>query len=83
MIYLLTLLTLLSLGILIVLFLKNMELKEQINKSLEENADNLSDQVSFQLESFAKTNNKAIEPIADGTISTVDRYPRGFTSKFV
>ena len=39
MIYLLTLLTLLSLGILIVLFLKNMELKEQINKSLEENAD--------------------------------------------
>ena len=33
MIYLLTLLTLLSLGILIVLFLKNMELKEQINKS--------------------------------------------------
>ena len=41
MIYLLTLLTLLSLGILIVLFLKNMELKEQINKSLEENADNL------------------------------------------
>ena len=56
MIYLLTLLTLLSLGILIVLFLKNMELKEQINKSLEENADNLSDQVSFQLESFAKTN---------------------------
>ena len=56
MIYLLSLLTLLSLGILIVLFLKNMELKEQINKSLEENADNLSDQVSFQLESFAKTN---------------------------
>ena len=56
MIYLLTLLTLLSLGILISLFLKNMELKEQINKSLEENADNLSDQVSFQLESFAKTN---------------------------
>lgn len=56
MIYLLTLLTLLSLGILIALFLKNMELKEQINKSLEENADNLSDQVSFQLESFAKTN---------------------------
>ena len=56
MIYLLTLLTLLSLGILIVLFLRNMELKEQINKSLEENADNLSDQVSFQLESFAKTN---------------------------
>ena len=49
MIYLLTLLTLLSLGILIALFLKNMELKEQINKSLEENADNLSDQVSFQL----------------------------------
>ena len=41
MIYLLTLLTLLSLGILIALFLKNMELKEQINKSLEENADNL------------------------------------------
>ena len=31
-----------------------MELKEQINKSLEENADNLSDQVSFQLGSFAK-----------------------------
>ena len=55
MIYLLTLLTLLSLGILIALSLKNMELKEQINKSLEENADNLSDQVSFQLESFAKT----------------------------
>ena len=81
MIYLLTLLTLLSLGILIVLFLKNMELKEQINKSLEENADNLSDQVSFQLESFAKTNQ--LETIADGTISTVDRYPRGFTSKFV
>ena len=56
MIYLLTLLTLLSFGILIVLFLRNMELKEHINKSLEENADNLSDQVSFQLESFAKTN---------------------------
>ena len=56
MIYLLTLLTLLSFGILIVLFLRNMELKEHINKSLEENADNLSDQISFQLESFAKTN---------------------------
>ena len=56
MIYLLTLLTLLSFGILIVLFLRNMELKEQINKGLEENADNLSDQISFQLESFAKTN---------------------------
>ena len=40
MIYLLTLLTLLSLGILIALFLKNMELKEQINKGLEENAEN-------------------------------------------
>ena len=35
MIYLLTLLTLLSFGILIVLFLRNMELKEQINKGLE------------------------------------------------
>jgi len=56
MIYLLTLLTLLSFGILMVLFLRNMELKEQINKGLEENADNLSDQISFQLESFAKTN---------------------------
>ena len=50
MIYLLTLLTLLSLGILVVLFLKNAELKGQINKSLEENADNLSDQLSFQLD---------------------------------
>ena len=57
MIYLLTLLTLLSLGILIVLFLKNMELKEQINKSLEENADNLSDQVSFQLEVLLRQTN--------------------------
>lgn len=56
MIYLLTLLTLLSLGILVVLFLKNAELKGQINKSLEENADNLSDQLSFQLDSFAKAN---------------------------
>ena len=41
----------------------------------------------FNWKVFAKTNqtgnNKAIEPIADGTISTVDRYPRGFTSKFV
>ena len=36
MTYLLTLLTLLSLGILVVLFLKNAELKGQINKSLEE-----------------------------------------------
>ena len=87
MIYLLTLLTLLSFGILIVLFLKNMELKEQINKSLEENADNLSDQISFQSEKVllrqTNWNDKAIESIADGTISTVDRYPRGFTSKFV
>ena len=56
MIYLLTLLTLLSLGILVVLLLKNAELKGQINKSLEGNADNLSDQLSFQLESFAKAN---------------------------
>ena len=56
MIYLLTLLTFLSLGFLAVLYLKNVELKEQLNKTLEENADNLSDQISFQLESFAKTN---------------------------
>lgn len=40
----------------VVLYLKNVELKEQLNKSLEENADNLSDQISFQLENFAKTN---------------------------
>ena len=56
MIYLLTLLTFLSLGFLAVLYLKNVELKEQLNKTLEENADNLSDQISFQLENFAKTN---------------------------
>ena len=56
MIYLITLLTFLSLGFLVVLYLKNVELKEQLNKSLEENADNLSDQISFQLENFAKTN---------------------------
>ena len=56
MVYLITLLTFLSLGFLVVLYLKNVELKEQLNKSLEENADNLSDQISFQLENFAKTN---------------------------
>ena len=85
MIYLLTLLTFLSLGFLAVLYLKNVELKEQLNKTLEENADNLSDQISFQLENFAKTNrnDKAIESIAGGTLSTIDRYSRGFAPKLI
>ena len=85
MVYLITLLTFLSLGFLVVLYLKNVELKEQLNKSLEENADNLSDQISFQLENFAKTNqnDKAIESIAGGTLSTIDRYSRGFAPKLI
>ncbi len=43
-----------------------MELKEQINKGLEENADNLKIRISFQLESLLRQimNDKAIEPIA-------------------
>ncbi len=57
--------------------MRNMELKEQINKGLEENADNLSDQISFSIGKFARQTNwkrQSNWTIADGTISTVDRY---------
>lgn len=87
MVYLITLLTFLSLGFLVVLYLKNVELKEQLNKSLEENADNLSDQISFQLENFAKTNQlettKQLNQLPGGTLSTIDRYSRGFAPKLI
>ena len=74
-------------GILIALFMKNMELKEQINKSLEENADNLSDQVSISIGIFAKTNQlettKQLNQLQMELYQQLTDNPRGFTSKFV
>lgn len=55
MIYLLVLISLLSLGTSLVVFRRLSELQEQLNKSLEDNADNLSEQLSYQLDVASKT----------------------------
>ena len=51
---LLLILALLSLVVLIILFLKIAELQRNINHNLEDFADNLSDQISYQLEMASK-----------------------------
>lgn len=50
----LLILALLSLVVLIILFLKIAELQKNINHNLEDFADNLSDQISYQLEMASK-----------------------------
>ena len=50
----LLILALLGLVVLIILFLKIAELQRNINHNLEDFADNLSDQISYQLEMASK-----------------------------
>ena len=55
MLYLLTLICMASLGLIVFLILKLNDLEKRLDKRLGDNADNLSDQLSYQFEMSSKT----------------------------